>query len=91
MQILMVWLKRVLILSGFTLVAAYVLFFTLNNTEHVNIDFLFIEWNEVPIELGLVAAFVAGGLSGVGFTLILWLRAKGQLQLTQAALEKSQR
>jgi uncharacterized integral membrane protein len=91
MQILMVWLKRVLIVSGFTLVAAYVLFFTLNNTEHVNIDFLFIEWLQVPVELALVAAFIAGGLSGVMFTCVLWLRLKNQLKLAQAALIKSQR
>lgn len=88
MHKLLLWTKRVLVLALLSAVGFYVVVFTLNNTAKVSVDFLIIQWLDVPIELVMVVSFVVGGLFGCLCTLGLWLRCKGKLNKAQLELNK---
>ncbi len=91
MQKLLVWTRRLILASIIISLGAYVLFFTLNNTQHVSVDFLFAAWPEAPIELVIVSSFIVGGLCGLLCTCGLWLRSRALLNKTQLELNKLKR
>lgn len=88
MQNLLIWTRRIILAAMVTLLAAYVLFFTLGNTQHVSIDFLFARWSNVPVELLMVSSFITGGLVGLICTSGLWFRCRVKLNKAQLELNK---
>ena len=88
MQNLIVWTRRLIIAAIIIAIAAYVLFFTLGNTQQVSIDFLFLQWSDAPIELVIVSTFIAGGLFGLICTCGFWLRIRARLNQANLALNK---
>ncbi|NRA41852.1 MAG: LapA family protein [Pseudomonadales bacterium] len=58
-------IRRILFALIALALAAYVVFFTLANHQLLDLDLLFIQLNQVPVELALILSFIAGGLSGI--------------------------
>ena len=72
-------------------VAAYAVFFTLANRQVLDLDFLFIQLDQVPVELALICSFIVGGLSGIvaAFGWVMHYRSqlnKARIDLKRAGL-----
>jgi uncharacterized integral membrane protein len=81
-----IWIKRLITLALVLGFSAFVVLFTLRNNALVDIDLLFVYFDQVKIELALVASFIIGGLLGMLSILPLWysIRKKYRVQLAKA-------
>lgn len=72
----MLWFKRIIILSVVLLllaVAVYAILFTLKNTAQTNVDLVFIQFTDQPVDLIVICSFVLGGLLGLVSSVGLFL------------------
>ena len=86
----MIWIKRLLIFVLLLCCCFYILAFSLKNNTLVDIDLVFLQYQQRQLEFVLVAAFVAGGLAGLLASLPLLFRQakKHRAALAKIALEK---
>lgn len=91
----MLWIKRLLVLLTVLLVAGVTLIFVLENQGVAQLQFMSIQSPELPVALFITAAFVAGGVLGIGFSLyhiahlrFALARRRRELTLCRQELEK---
>jgi len=90
MNSLIKWLRR-LLLAGLLLgMAAYAILFTLQNKAKLDVDFIFVQQTDVPVELLIILSFLAGGLIGIIADLFWRLRLKSKLNKAELELSKHQ-
>ena len=84
----MAWLKRIPILIIILAASAYVFIFCLRNKQEVQLDFLFIVFQQVNLEIALLMSFICGGLLGLLSAVLIMLKMRHSFRIK---LEKMQR
>ena len=78
----MLWLKRVLLILVFLLVALATMDFMLENQQSISLQFLEMQSPALPLSLYVVLSFILGGVLGifVGWLITTRLRLKLMVQ-----------
>ncbi|HCS27685.1 MAG TPA: DUF1049 domain-containing protein [Spongiibacteraceae bacterium] len=84
-------LKKILFLLFLMVLLAYGALFAVENDTPVPLDLLIMKLPELRLSLWLVAAFIAGGLSGLIICALKLLQSKGQYQLVCRKLAKAEK
>jgi uncharacterized integral membrane protein len=77
----MLWLKRIPIILIILAASAYVFIFCLRNKQEVQLDFLFIVFQQVNLEIAMLTSFICGGLFGLLSALLMMLKMRHSFRI----------
>ncbi len=86
----MLWFKRIPIFLIILAASAYVFIFCLRNKQEVQLDFLFIVFQHVNLEVAMLSSFFLGALSGLLSAFVLMFKMRNAYRIKLHKLERQQ-